>query len=102
MSPLHRTERIAVMTVLPTLELKPAKQTASDTPCSTKSTAPQVDFRINYQALRHTRTAQRMRGLLYRSLIGRKGWPLVFKAPESAEELPQGVSPHLYIHLPFC
>ncbi len=41
-----------------------------------------------------------MRRLIYRSFIGRDGWPLAFRPP--AQEMPHRTSPDLYIHLPFC
>lgn len=64
--------------------------------------APKIDFRINYQSLRHTSLAGRTRSALYRFLVGAKGWPLQFKAPQSSAEFPTDVSSHLYVHLPFC
>ncbi|MDQ2730415.1 MAG: radical SAM protein [Armatimonadota bacterium] len=66
------------------------------------SVAPSVDFRINYQTLRHTWVAKQVRSLLYRWLVGKAGWPLVFKAPTTPHRFPGGVSSHLYVHLPFC
>lgn len=58
------------------------------------------DPRIDYQRLRHGRLATRLRGALYRLLIGREGWPLTFRPPVG--EGPRGASEHLYVHLPFC
>jgi menaquinone C8-methyltransferase len=55
---------------------------------------------IDYQRLRHTDTARWLRGTMYRLFVGREGWPIVFRPP--AGEGPQGVSAHLYVHLPFC
>lgn len=58
------------------------------------------DPRIDYQRLRHGGGARWLRGALYRLLIGRAGWPLTFHPP--SDQGPQGVSEHLYVHLPFC
>ena len=58
------------------------------------------DLPIDYQRLRHRGVAQWLRGALYRLLVGRDGWPLVFQPPSG--DGPQGTSPHLYVHLPFC
>jgi len=60
------------------------------------------DIPVNYQKVRHGRWAQRARHLLARCFMGKDAWPMVFRAPRSPEEWPQGTSPHLYIHLPFC
>lgn len=59
-----------------------------------------ADPPIDYQRLRHGNAAQRLRGVIYRLLVGRKGWPLVFRPPGDA--VPPLASPHLYVHLPFC
>lgn len=45
--------------------------------------------------------AKHVRRLIYRGIVGAEGWPVVFRAPRS-DERPAGVSPHLYVHLPFC
>jgi len=39
------------------------------------------DAPINYQRLRHGGAARRLRGMIYRRLVGRDGWPLVFRPP---------------------
>lgn len=59
------------------------------------------NFAFDYLTLRHGLPARWLRAGLSRWLAGREGWPLVFRAP-SAECEPQGVSPNLYVHLPFC
>jgi oxygen-independent coproporphyrinogen-3 oxidase len=58
------------------------------------------DLAIDYQRLRHQGIARWLRAAIYQLLIGRDGWPLVFRPPTG--EGPQGASPHLYVHLPFC
>jgi oxygen-independent coproporphyrinogen-3 oxidase len=63
---------------------------------------PVLDLSINYQKLRHAWLAKVARSALFRLLVGREGWPVVFRAPASDEEIPRGTSPHLYVHLPFC
>lgn len=60
------------------------------------------DFSFDYLALRHGAPARWLRAGLSRWLAGRDGWPLVFRAPSADVGVPQGVSPNLYIHLPFC
>ncbi len=65
-------------------------------------TASLPDIRIDYQNLRHTRMARGLRAALYRMIIGREGWPLVFRAPQTEDDIPRGTSPNLYVHLPFC
>src|SRR5512147_386205 len=69
-----------------------------------RAVAPPRGFylRVNYQQLRHGRAARWLRALMYRALVGREGWPLVFRAPDSDDQIPLGASPHLYVHLPFC
>jgi len=68
----------------------------------TKAMPPRIDFRIDYQGLRHSAPARVARRALYRMFVGRQGWPLRFRAPETVADIPTGVSPHLYVHLPFC
>jgi coproporphyrinogen III oxidase-like Fe-S oxidoreductase len=58
------------------------------------------DLPIDYQRLRHTGAARLLRGAMFRLLVGRRGWPLVFRPPDG--DGPQGTSQHLYVHLPFC
>ena len=43
-----------------------------------------ADPPIDYQRLRHGNAAQRLRGVIYRLLVGRDGWPLVFRPPGDA------------------
>jgi coproporphyrinogen III oxidase-like Fe-S oxidoreductase len=62
--------------------------------------SPKRELPIDYQRIRHGASARRLRGWIYRSLIGRGGWPLVFRPPVG--EIARTVSPHLYVHLPFC
>jgi oxygen-independent coproporphyrinogen-3 oxidase len=50
---------------------------------------------------RHLSPARYARRWIYRRLVGTEGWPLVFHAPETPIRA-TGVSPHLYVHLPFC
>ncbi|MBC7808773.1 MAG: hypothetical protein H7145_21785, partial [Akkermansiaceae bacterium] len=69
---------------------------------TTVPTAPRIDFRINYQGLRHSGPARVARQALYRMFVGRHGWPLRFRAPETDTDIPVKTSPHLYVHLPFC
>ena len=66
------------------------------------ATSPQWrwDLPIDYQRLRHSGAARRLRGAIYRLLIGAEGWPLIFRPP--VDRGPVGTSPHLYVHLPFC
>lgn len=90
------------MSDLPVLQIPLNPKANTETSCQSARSSERIDFRINYQTLRHTGAAKQLRGLLYRRLIGRKGWPLVFRAPERGEDIPQGTSPHLYVHLPFC
>ena len=61
-----------------------------------------LDISFNYQTLRHGKPASLIRSALFRLLVGREGWPLIFRAPGSAEKTVRGTSPHLYVHLPFC
>jgi coproporphyrinogen III oxidase-like Fe-S oxidoreductase len=70
-------------------------------PSAPSAVSPTIDFRINYQKVRHSAVARGMRRMLYRLFIG-QGWPLAFRAPQSRHDVPQGVSSHLYVHLPFC
>lgn len=62
--------------------------------------SPARDLPIDYQRVRHSAVARRLRGIIYRSLVGKNGWPLVFRPP--GEVIHRLVSPHLYVHLPFC
>ena len=48
-----------------------------------------ADPPIDYQRLRHGNAAQRLRGVIYRLLVGRDGWPLVFRPPGDA--IPVGI-----------
>lgn len=64
------------------------------------ATLPVLDPKIDYQQVRHTRSARWLRGTIYRLLVGRDGWPLVFRPP--VDEGPRSTSPNLYVHLPFC
>jgi oxygen-independent coproporphyrinogen-3 oxidase len=59
-----------------------------------------LDPAINYQRLRHGGLARWLRSAIYRLLVGRANWPLVFRPPVG--EGPRLTSPHLYVHLPFC
>src|SRR5690349_17678949 len=59
-----------------------------------------LDPPIDYQRLRHRGVATWLRGVIYRLLVGADSWPLTFRPPTGAG--PRGVSPHLYVHLPFC
>jgi oxygen-independent coproporphyrinogen-3 oxidase len=61
-----------------------------------------LDVSVNYQKLRHGRTASAVRASLFRLCIGKDAWPLTFRAPATPEDVPKGASPHLYVHLPFC
>ena len=57
---------------------------------------------VDYLKLRHGKPACLLRAGVSRWLAGREAWPLVFRAPSADTGQPQGVSPNLYIHLPFC
>lgn len=61
-----------------------------------------VDFRVNYQRLRHSNMARRIRSFVYKSLVGADAWPLTFRRPESSDALEMLSSSHLYVHIPFC
>lgn len=77
--------------------------TRQELPVLKDATAPAtLDMPIDYQKLRHTHAARWLRGLLYKTLVGPKGWPMVFRAPAPDAGMPVGTSPHLYVHLPFC
>ena len=60
------------------------------------------DIAIPFQALRHTSLAKLARRCVYYLAIGREGYPFVFQHVESGEEMAAAVSPHLYVHIPFC
>ncbi|MBC8138429.1 MAG: radical SAM protein [Fibrella sp.] len=77
-------------------------RTGDDAATVPTANAPHIDFRIDYQLLRHSGPARFARHALYRMFVGRQGWPLRFHAPESDADVPVKVSPHLYVHLPFC
>jgi oxygen-independent coproporphyrinogen-3 oxidase len=62
--------------------------------------APARELPIDYQELRHRPIAQHVRGALYRLFVGRNGWPLIFRPPHG--DVVPGISPNLYVHLPFC
>ncbi len=63
---------------------------------------PMFDVRIPFQLLRHSLLARRARQWIYYLAIGKEGYPFVFRQVEEGEEFPYAVSPHLYIHIPFC
>jgi len=72
-----------------------------ETPVSIRRDACSTfDLPIDYQRLRHGGADRWLRGTMYRLLIGKQGWPLVFRPPVG--EGPKQASPHLYVHLPFC
>lgn len=56
----------------------------------------------DYLTLRHLAPARWVRARVSRVLGGREAWPLVFRAPDTDTEFPQGTSGNLYVHLPFC
>lgn len=84
-----------------TIPLRAGAQRQRKSDACSQSAAP-LDFRIDYQGLRHSRIARNCRALLYRCFVGRSGWPLAFRAPRTDAEIPRKTSSHLYVHLPFC
>ncbi len=61
-----------------------------------------IDVHIPFQRLRHSALARLARQGIYYAAIGREGYPFIFSGVAEEEALPQGVSPNLYIHIPFC
>ena len=51
---------------------------------------------------RHLPLAGWVRAGAFRLLVGKEGWPLQFRAPETYDHLMRLASPHVYVHLPFC
>ncbi len=56
----------------------------------------------NLARLRHFPLARWGRAGVFRLLVGKEGWPLQFRAPETHDHLMRLASPHIYVHLPFC
>ena len=61
-----------------------------------------LDLSIDFLKLRHGTPARLIRGGLSRWLAGRDAWPFVFRAPSTDSAAPEGTSPNIYVHLPFC
>ena len=60
------------------------------------------DISIPFQRLRHTALARRIRQGITYAIAGKESYPFVFSQVAEGDEPPQGVSPHLYVHIPFC
>lgn len=61
-----------------------------------------VDFHLPFQVLRHSFLAKKARQGIYTLVMGKEGYPFVFRHVEEHEDFSGYSSPHLYIHVPFC
>ena len=61
-----------------------------------------LDMKIDFQGLRHSALAEFVRSTIYRMIVGKEDWPIVFTRPDVSIDFPYGTSSNLYIHLPFC
>src|SRR5580693_888053 len=61
-----------------------------------------LDVRFNFQKFRHSKLASTARRFLYQRLIGTQDYPLTFRGVKESKSILAKVSPHLYVHVPFC